>query len=446
MALTKEIAGFIDSHRDEMAAFLADLVRIPSVLSSGTEAMPYGERIDEALRLTAAKAAEMGLCVASFENRANLISLGGGEASLAILCHVDVVPADAQGWDTPPFDPTVKDGFLYGRGAADNKGPLVAALYALYALKSLGAALPHDALLYLGGCEENGCEDIGHYLKKHTLPPYVFTPDACFCVGNAERGRIVVRCRTQAASGRLLSLHSGKGVNIVPDHAQAKLAGVDAAALQAALAGIPDVTFTVRQLGDVTELPAHGRSTHAAHPQRGVNALTGLLAALSGFDSLAGQLSRYFPHGVFDGSGLGLSGGLDISLTGLQLENGELSFTADGRVNLGADAHALAETLRRTVAFPVQLDVKPPHFVSPDARVVTGLKKVYEAHTGQAGDIYTLDAMTYAHEADGAVIFGGVLRGDGSGGAHGANERYSLSTLAEAAKLFAGAILEFCKE
>ncbi len=419
MNYKEQISVYIDDHKSEMVAFLQKLAKIPSVLSEAEENMPYGKAVNDVLYLSLDKAKALGLSVESWKNKATMISINRKETNLAILAHLDVVPADPNGWLTPPFEPTIVDNMIYGRGVSDNKGPAVAALYALYAIKSLGIDLKYNVMLYLGGCEENGQDDLKDYLNTHKMPPYCFTPDGCFPVGNAERGRIVITCNTDFTSEQIIAVRAGKGVNIIPDYAVAELSD--------------------------GKIEAHGKSTHAAHPKNGDNALTALLEKLSEVDQTIKKLSKNFPHGVFDGSGLGLRGGLDISLTQLKIKNGKLFFTADGRVNLGVSAETLAETIQKNISFPIQMRVNEPHFVPDDSDIVKKLNKVYEEYTPHTGGTYTLDAMTYAHHVDGAVIFGGVLPRDGCANAHSADECYNLNTLTESAKIFAGAILEICE-
>ncbi len=413
-----QISDFIDGKRDEMVDLLQRLASIPSVLGEERENMPYGENTDKALKLAEKEAEKLGLDVNCFENRADLINLNGEKTRLAILCHLDVVPASDEGWTNPPFEPTITGNMIYGRGVSDNKGPAAAALYAMYAIRELGIPLKSNAMLYLGGCEENRCADLKYYLGKNTMPEYAFTPDGAFPVGNAERGRIVVTCNTEFNSDKIISVNAGKGVNIIPDYAVAEL-----------------------KSGTVETF---GKSTHSAHPRAGDNALTALLEKLAELDENIKILSDYFPHNVFDGSGLGLEGGLDISLTQLKIKDGKMFFTADGRVDLGVSSKELSAVIEKNIVYPVEMLVKEPHLTDPESDIVKKLNKVYEECTPHKGGTYTLDAMTYAHDIENAVIFGGVLPGDGCCNAHGINECYNLDTLVDSSKIFAAAIIEIC--
>lgn len=439
-----EISKFIDNHKNNMIELLKKFAEVASVLGKGTEFMPYGKGIDDILKLAISEITELGLNVSCYENRADIVNINDKEPKLAILCHLDVVPATPDGWTNPPFEPTIKGNMIYGRGVSDNKGPAVAALYALYAIKELDIPLKHNAMLYLGGCEENGCEDIDYYLIKNAFPEFVFTPDACFPVGNAERGRIAVECNRDFKSDRIIAIEAGKGVNIIPDFAQARLKDASLFEIENLVYKIENVTYVISKENDEIVLKIYGRSTHAAHPSQGVNALTALLDVLGKIDESISCLSDCFPHNVFKGEGLGLGGGIDISITQLKINNGKMFFTADGRVDLGRSSAELSKIIEKNIPYPVEMLVREPHCTEENAEIVKKLNKVYEEYTGFKGGTYTLDAMTYAHSVEGAVIFGGVLPGDGCGNAHGVNECYNLDTLVESAKIFAGAIIEIC--
>ncbi len=82
--------------------------------------------------------------------------------------HYDVQPADpVEKWHTPPFEAQVKDGRIYGRGTADNKGPIVALLCALEKLFADFPALPLRLTFILEGEEETGSRALSAFLKEH---------------------------------------------------------------------------------------------------------------------------------------------------------------------------------------------------------------------------------------------------------------------------------------
>lgn len=82
----------------------------------------------------------MGMKTENYDNYIGEIEFGEGEETLGILGHIDVVP-EGNNWTHPPFSGKIIDGKVYGRGASDNKGPVIACLYAMKCLKDLNVKL-----------------------------------------------------------------------------------------------------------------------------------------------------------------------------------------------------------------------------------------------------------------------------------------------------------------
>jgi acetylornithine deacetylase/succinyl-diaminopimelate desuccinylase-like protein len=92
----------------------------------------------------------------------------GSKKAVMLLHHMDVVPADPKEWKEPPFSGSIKNGEIWGRGALDNKGPAVAELMTLLALKRQKVALKGD-VIFLGSADEEagGAMGAGYLLEKH---------------------------------------------------------------------------------------------------------------------------------------------------------------------------------------------------------------------------------------------------------------------------------------
>jgi acetylornithine deacetylase/succinyl-diaminopimelate desuccinylase-like protein len=89
-------------------------------------------------------------------NRANLYARlrgNGSKRAIALVHHMDVVPATASSWSVDPFSGAVKDGYIWGRGAIDMKGAGIAQLMALIAIKRSGVPLTRD-IVYIGNSDE----------------------------------------------------------------------------------------------------------------------------------------------------------------------------------------------------------------------------------------------------------------------------------------------------
>ena len=120
-----------------MIAALTELLSIESVSGSGDEKYPYGAGPAMALKYTLALCRRMGFRTKNADGRYGYAEIGSGPELIGILAHLDTVPAGS-GWTYPPFAGTLSEGRLYGRGAQDDKGPVIACIYAMKELLDSG--------------------------------------------------------------------------------------------------------------------------------------------------------------------------------------------------------------------------------------------------------------------------------------------------------------------
>lgn len=206
------------------------LIRIPSEKGKPADGMPYGEGPAKAMAEAAKLAQKHHFSVQNFDNHVIAVDLNNNPRQLDILAHVDVVPAGS-GWSvTQPFEPIIKDGRLYGRGSSDDKGPAMAALYAMRAVRDLNIPLTKGVRLVLGGDEECGSSDMAYYYQRVAEAPMTFSPDASFPVINIEKGRfgtwVKAEWEESPALPRIVSARGGVKSNVVPDMAEAVLDGI----------------------------------------------------------------------------------------------------------------------------------------------------------------------------------------------------------------------------
>lgn len=158
-------------HRDAYLSDLKDLIAIQSVRddSQKTADAPLGPGPATALQAFLKLAERDGFETTNLDNLAGFVEVGSGDETVAILAHVDVMPA-GEGWDTDPFTLTLKDGNAYGRGTSDDKGPALACYYGLKILKEQGVKLNKKIRFILGTDEESGWAGMTHYFKTHPEP------------------------------------------------------------------------------------------------------------------------------------------------------------------------------------------------------------------------------------------------------------------------------------
>ena len=193
--MEEELLEKIDEISDQMIEGIKRIVRIDSVEDTPCEDMPFGKGVNDALEETLKLAHELGFETENVDHMVGIAKYGSGDDYIGIMGHLDVVPV-GDGWKEPPFSAYEdENGRIYSRGILDNKGPILANLYALYAIKELQIQLKHPVWVLFGTDEETGFHDLEHYLKVKKPPIMGWTPDCKYPVVYAERGRGVYQIK-----------------------------------------------------------------------------------------------------------------------------------------------------------------------------------------------------------------------------------------------------------
>ncbi|MCR5121340.1 MAG: Sapep family Mn(2+)-dependent dipeptidase [Ruminococcus sp.] len=426
--LKEKLAAYFDEHFDEILADLSEIMSIDSSFSTPSEGKPFGEGSAAALAWGAKKGGELGLNVRNFDNYAVSMTCGVGEPVLGILSHLDVVPASPEGWQHTPFACTVDGGYIYGRGAIDDKGPSVAVLWAVKALKELNVPLTKAFRVIFGGNEEQGCNDIAYYQTKEPFPPMVFTPDGSFPVLNCEKGMIHLTFSAPFEDTAITSIKAGTVINAIPDRCS--------------------VT------GSSENFEYAGKPSHGSRPENGDNAITKFLAAYKGGSELLKALARLFPHGEFDGKSCGLgfsdeiSGQMTCALTMLNTSDGRLCGGIDIRYPIDrtlAEISGIITKALENAGFAVdECEGMEPHYVSADSPLVQTLLQVYEDVKGERGEPVSEGGVTYVHNTPGGVAFGAEFPWEDNR-MHGIDERVSIETYKLNLNMYANAIARLCR-
>lgn len=464
----KEIEAYMEAHKEEMIEDIFTLCRINSEKMPYEEGKPYGKGAAQALAAALSMAEGYGFSIRNYDNYVGTADLNDKEKQLDILAHLDVVPA-GEGWEvTGPFEPVLKDGKLYGRGTADDKGPAVAALYALRAVKELGIPLSKNVRLILGTDEECGSSDIAHYYKVEEEAPMTFSPDAAFPVTNVEKGGLAGHFTGEFtpsdALPRLVSLEAGIKVNVVPGKAYATVEGLERQCMDEAAKAVEAETgiqFILEAVPEgLTRITAVGTGAHAAHPEDGNNALTGLLTYLTRLPfadceqiTAIHKLLALIPHGDVRGYNLGIamedeiSGQLTLAFSLLNVTDSQLEGTFDSRCPICSNEDNVLKVVKEKMAaigLTLQNNsMKPPHHVDGDSQFVKTLLKVYEEYTGRKGECQSMGGGTYVHNLKNGVAFGAAMP-ETDNRMHGADEFAVLEELLVSAKIFAQVIVDLC--
>ena len=467
MNYQKQIEAYFNDKEPMLIEAVSRLVAIRSVRGPAEPNMPFGPgpaaALAEALKLTG----EWDLNPRNHENYVGTADLNDKETVLHILGHLDVVD-EGTGWTvTQPYEPKVVDGCIYGRGTDDDKGPVVSALMALKCVKDLGIPLKSNVRVIMGTDEESGSEDLAYYYARNPFAPNSFTPDSGFPVVNVEKGGYKpVFTRSWEACDqlpRLAWLHGGVRINILPGDADCAVEGLSVEEIRPVaerVAAATGVSLTVEELDGMTHIIAKGEGSHAAMPEAGVNAITGLLTLLGELPLVGGgaeavkALNELFPHGDCHGNALGIaqrdeiSEHLTVAFSLLEMTATGMEGRFDSRVPVCAtkeNCSDVVEAAFRARGFAIDGKMAAPHYTPADSPFVQTLLSCYENYTGLKGECLITGGGTYVHDIPGGVAFGAGLPGFDTH-LHGADERACLDHLMVSAKIFAQVIVEMCAE
>ena len=452
-ALNQKIDAFIAANKEQLLKDIAALVAINSVESTPAEGAPFGLGARAALDKTLELAAGMGLATRNCENYIGYAELAGAdpEKYLATICHVDVVP-EGNGWSDDPFKMRIQDGWLLGRGVADDKGPMVTTLYALKFLKEEGVALKYPIRALVGDNEETHMNDVEYYLKNYPAPVFCFTPDAEFPVCNGEKGQFGGKLVSPVCNGVIKEFVGGVANNAVPDRASA-LVETDITKLKNA----PNITLEPEGTG--VRIRGWGKSGHAAMPAGTVNAI-GLVMHYLLENDLCNEAERAYLESVMKlhcstaGEGLGINcadgpfGPLTIIGGRIYMEDGKMVQTLDSRFPTCIDGEKIAASIRAAIGTGAELvDEKTakPFYIEADTPAIKACIETYNEVTGENATPFTMGGGTYARHFPYAVSFGpehnDMVLPEFGGPMHGANEAAPIDKLLEALKIYILALL-----
>lgn len=447
-------------HKDQMIRSLQENLKIPSVQGDAAPDAPYGVDVKRSLEHALETAQALGFSTVNLDNHMGWCEFGEGEEMVAVLGHLDVVPA-GDGWTCDPYGGEIKDGKIWGRGTTDDKGPSIAALYALAALRDSKFPIKRRIRVLLGCNEETGSADVKYYLAHGgEIPVMGFTPDGEYPVINGEKGIINVtfsKDYRQTGPLKLTSINGGSAPNVVPSYAYADFQCSQVLAQKLTAAEEPSVKFTLTEDGFRVE--AFGISAHGSTPGLGENAIGRLIAVM---DAL--PLSEELAEAVHflterlcmetDGASAGIalhddiSGGLTLNWGTISGDEAKLSMKINYRYPVTFaydDCGPAFNKLFTDAGFVKEQEVhKSKLYIPADSKLVSSLLKVYKEHTGLDGEPKSIGGGTYAKSIPNLLAFGPIFPGDEIR-EHKPDEYIEIDNLIRNAQIIAAAMYELAK-
>lgn len=462
-----EINKIIEELKDDLIDSTAELVKIKSIEGEAKEGKPYGEGVANALEKALEVSEKLGFKTVNVDGYVGYAEYGEGDEYVGVLGHLDLVP-EGDGWKYPPYAAEIHDGKMYGRGTTDDKGPIMAALYGLKAIKEAKLPLSKRVRILFGTNEETGSNEIEHYLAKEKPPVLGFTPDAEYPIIYAEKGITIfdVVKKLEIKNDKAIKLKyikGGQASNMVPDYCEAGIECPDTDMIIRSVEYCSNrngIELTAEEKGGLVVVKSFGLSAHGSTPEIGKNAIMQMFKFLAELplghcDEL--QFIRFFNNNVgneTDGKSFGVdledepSGKLSFNVGTISMENNEIKMALNLRYPVTYKAEDLMEKFNKKIegtGIKVEnfQDQKPLYFDDKHP-LIKSLQKVYKEQTGKEPELLAIGGGTYAKEMPNIVAFGPLFPGEPDV-IHKKDEYIELENLVLNAKIYGHAIYELAK-
>ena len=455
-----QIKELITKYQDQFLNDLEKLIAVPSVSRSdlSEDKMPFGKDVKEAFNVYADICHNLGYETVDCDGYAIFAMTGDSEDYVASIGHLDVVDAgDHSLWNSEPYKMKRDGDILYGRGVNDDKGPLLASLYALKIVQDLGLELKNDVRIIAGGAEETTWECMDYYFKHHKQPIMGFSPDGNFPIVNGEKGIFCYNYHfdkhTKADNNLVTKINCPKGVNYICDELIIEIANVQKEVIEDIVKNAESVEFNDNQV----VIRYLGKTALSRNPQRGENAMWKLAEdfkefdfAQNGFNDLIALINKYYV-GHYYGEGAGIfhedpnMGKTSVCPMLIEENNDGYDLKIDYRYINGVDIDEVRKHLDKCgKEFNATMDVyrtKRMLYVEEDSKLINSLKKAYETVMDEKAEVFTKGGASYARVMDHGVAFGATFDGEDPL-CHMPNEHISIASLMKALEIYVYAFIE----
>ena len=442
------IKEFLEKNKQNMIDDLTKLVSYNSVNSD--DALPFGKTNQEVLKEALGLFEREGLKTTNLDNYCGFGEIGQGDQLIGILAHLDVVPA-GEGWSSDPFVVRNDGEYLYGRGVTDDKGPVIASLYALKYLIETKYPFKKRVRLIVGCNEETGSKCIEHYVEKEGHIDMGFTPDGNFPGIFAEKG--ILRGTITATNSKIIDIYGGDAENVVCKKIVVELPidSYDESDLNDFFHQ-NNIEYNIIKSDKTIQMTVFGRAAHASTPEQGVNAMSYLMEGLyrAGFDD---ELVNFYHnrlalthHGeLFKGNQF------DDEYTDLTQNIGVIA-KHDGVITMSLDVRfpvtAKKETVRDlfvkalsmgNVKFEVE-ELCDPLYFDTNLPMIQAMLNAYKDITGEKDAVMeAIGGGTYAKSIHNCIAFGCEFPGENCH-IHDADESINITNFLKQVAIYVEAI------
>lgn len=462
---------YIENNKGKMMNDLKKLISYRSVsITSQNAEFPFGKECSNCLHYVLNLAASLGFTTKNIDEYCGYIEFGSGKDLIGIVGHLDVVPAN-ENWNYPPYNATIKDGKIYGRGALDDKGPVIATIYAMKAVMNNYSKINKRVRLILGLNEEKAWQCIKHYKEKEEIPQYGFSPDANFPVIFAEKGVLSYWFEEEYQNNKniiIKKIDCNNAFNVVPEKCTFELEVMPNINISNIIIDLKVIgkeynyNIDIEKIKNNTiKVTTYGKAAHSAYPELGENAISKLIIILNDvFEKYEcnNELFQFFKTKIgteYNGQSLNINisdetGKLTLNVAKVILEDNKLKIGINLRIPATISINQIEEKLERSINNYNNLKSythakSNPLYVNPENKIIKVLLEIYNSKTKSNLKPVAIGGATFARAFKNFVSFGPVIPGD-KDMCHQNDEYITIDNLMLCANLYADAIYKLCSE
>ena len=447
----------IENSKQDLINSIIEVCKFKSVSEFNENSKyPFGEECNKALEYVLNLAKDMGFKTKNIDGYCGYVEIGEGKELIGIIGHLDVVPANIEdGWNSDPFDPIIKDNKIYARGTIDDKGPVMAALYAMKIINER-CKLNKRVRLILGLNEEKDWKCIEYYKEKEELPTISFSPDANFPCIYAEKMIVSLSVETDFNMPEGVQIirfdDKNNAINVVPKYCSLIIKDENGNYVNR-INQSDDIKIS--KLEDkIYKIESFGTASHAAHPESGDNAITKLLKSLPENELInyfydLGFFEIYSPKYLGGKDTEDESGQLSSNIAKISYKDGKVKISLNLRVPVKTSYDIIKEYYKKISNVKFNFDIEfmkkqDALYVDKESYIVKTLTRIFIEELKTDYEPLAIGGGTYARAFENCISYGMTMPGD-IDMCHQVNEYIEIDKLLLTTNIYAKAIYELLK-
>lgn len=440
---------YINIQKQNIISSICDLITYPSIsVESNNPHFPFGRDCKDALKYFLQLANSLGFHTKDLDGYCGYAEFGEGDELIGIVGHLDVVPAIEQDWSYSPFTPTIHNNKIYGRGAIDDKGPVISNLYAMKAvmeyIKENNIVSNKRVRLIVGLNEEKDWKCIEYYKNHEEIPTIGYSPDADFPCIYAEKSVVSLLLKEELLiyKNPVFQMRNGSiqntipiliedidcennAINVVPKFCSATLKLNSSVSIQNLINFIKNRINQYNYEIDIykidnlkLKLSSHGVASHSAHPDLGINAISKLIIILNDIFKefkisipLLDNFCKYIGDDYL-GKNLELniedeSGKLTLNTSQFYLKDNQICIGINLRVPINTNVNDVISKFKDNFKNNINiLKIQDSLYIDKNNDLVTKLCDVFNETCGTNFEPITIGGATYARAFPNCISFG----------------------------------------